>query len=157
MKREGKRGRNSRDSGRRRPSKWRDFTCPYSNWSKRSAFPDVCCSFDLLLQLKLHLPSPPPCSLAASVTRVQGQRPHPPRSQRSDPPVHPLSSPSTPRSRATSLRSPHQTAPLPSALHQLTSLTTAAPHTTRPSQYLTHLAFNLRLRPSKPPFGPQCP
>lgn len=47
-----------------------------------SAFPDVCCSFDLLLQLKLQpLPSPPPPPLprplAATVTRVQGQRPRP--------------------------------------------------------------------------------
>ncbi|CAB1432860.1 unnamed protein product [Pleuronectes platessa] len=37
-----------------------------------SAFPDVCCSFDLLLQLKHHpAPSPPPCTLAATETRVQ--------------------------------------------------------------------------------------
>lgn len=38
-----------------------------------------------------------------------------------------------------------------------TSLTTAARLTTGPTQHLTHLAFNLRLWPCKPPLGPQCP
>ncbi|CAJ1072145.1 hypothetical protein LDENG_00058450 [Xyrichtys novacula] len=74
---------------------------PGEQCERGSAFPDVCCSFDLLLQLKRHPPSsPPPRSLAATVTRVQGQRPHPPRSLRSDLLVHPPPSPSTPRLKA---------------------------------------------------------
>lgn len=38
---------------------------------------------------------PPPRSLAATVTRVQRQQPHPPRSQHSDPLIHLPPSPST--------------------------------------------------------------
>lgn len=91
-------------------------------------------------------PSPLPRSLAATATRVQGQQPHPPRSLRSDPIHCTIIIHSTqPDSK---LRSPHcTTALLPATIHQLTSLTTAAQHTTRPTQH--HLAFHLRLQSSK--------
>ncbi|MED6276120.1 hypothetical protein CHARACLAT_000114 [Characodon lateralis] len=100
-----------------------------------SAFPDVCCSFDLLLQLKLHPPSPLARSLAATVLRVKGQRPHPPQL------LHHQHQPYSPD--------------CPAAHHQLTSLTPAPPGPT--DNILPILPFTIAFDPLRPPLRPQCP
>ncbi|KAK2895335.1 hypothetical protein Q8A73_014823 [Channa argus] len=81
-----------------------------------SAFPDVCCSFDLLLQLKLH---PPPASLTCCHTHAL---------TRSS--IHHHNHPVFAGGLQPQLSSPDH--PTATAIHQLTSLTTAAQHATRP-------------------------
>uniref|UniRef100_A0AAV2JQF3 Uncharacterized protein n=1 Tax=Knipowitschia caucasica TaxID=637954 RepID=A0AAV2JQF3_KNICA len=80
------------------PERGSNHTQVGAQCERGSAFPDVCCSFDLLLQLKLH---PPPASLACSRGNLN------PRTVTTPSSLSPSPSPAC----------PHRPALLPSALH----------------------------------------
>ncbi|KAE8290973.1 hypothetical protein D5F01_LYC10565 [Larimichthys crocea] len=107
----------------------------HSHTASGSAFPDVCCSFDLLLPLKLH-PPPRLARLLPQQQRVQGLRPHPPCDTLQ--PARPSTTITIQSSQpGSSLSFPHQNRPLPVAN---CSPSTDQPYHSSPTHHQAHAA-----------------
>lgn len=103
-----------------------------------SAFPDVCCSFDLLLQLKLHPRPPPPASLACCHSNTSTRTVTTPSSQPTLRPARPSITITIHSSQpGSSLSSSHQTAPLPYQPSNSSPTHTPGPRSISPTLPLT--------------------